>query len=108
MSADQKTSESEWEVVSSHTLIPVGVTLHNDKTGMTLSVPTLYDSDSGDVYVLGEHQFLYDESVAATKGFMEDRKRWMKDTALIDDAVDQNTWDQIKVLTGMTKPNREF
>lgn len=94
---------ADFKVVKCGPMIPVCVTLHNSDTDEEIRVPTVYDPETEQVFVLnnrGAHDGeMYAQAVEATKAYIGGN------VGSIDpsNAVDEETWDQIRVLTGLAK-----
>lgn len=88
------------KVVECRMLMPVVVVL--DTEGEKFTVPTLYDPQTDEVFVINcrDHDIRQDV-VAAVKDFVKNRKHTLGPAS---DAVDSQTWDQIRILTGLAKP----
>lgn len=98
---------ADFKVVKCGPLIPVCVTLHNSDTNQEIRVPTVYDPETEQVLVLnnrGAHDGeMYAQAIAATKAYIGERTEALSGS-LVPEAVDEQTWDQIRVLTGLAKP----
>ena len=91
------------KVVECRMLMPVGVVIDIEDGGSpTMTVPTLYDPQSDEVFVINRRDHdIREDVVKAVKDFVHNRKHKL---GPVSDAVDPQTWDQIRILTGLAKP----
>ena len=94
------------KVVECRMLMPVGVVIDTSVgKGEIFTVPTLYDPQTGEVFVINRRDHdIREDVVKAVKEFVQNRQHILGPAS---DAVDSKTWDEIRILTGLAKPPQE-
>jgi hypothetical protein len=94
------------KVVACRMLMPVGVVIDIEDGGTPhMVVPTLYDPMSDEVFVMGHDvDHIYENVVKAVKDYVKKTNNTVKGVPSVGQAVDYQTWDQIRILRGLATP----